>query len=582
MSALLAAACSSGPRPIRFGQDKCEFCLMGNAEERFAAELVTRTGKTHIFDSAECLAGFVAFPLQHEATRSLWVTDYESPPRLIDARRAFFLESGGISSPMGLGIAAFASREARDAARQRLGGHDLDWNGLLEAVRLAWPNGSPHGLAHAADAMQAMPGMNAMQSPPRVHSAAQAVARYPEPASLRTESLPARAPTLAELVARAAPGERVVLPAGVYREPTVVIDKPLELLGNGDAVLDAENSRALLLVQADNVTIRGLVLRNIGTTYTEDRAAIRVQQSRNCRIEQNRIENGFFGIYLANVSDCVVRHNTLSANATRESAAGNGIHLWHARRVTLEDNTVRGFRDGIYFEFTKDSRVHGNISEHNLRYGLHFMFSDSCHYVRNSFRANGAGVAVMYTHFVEMTGNEFADNRGSSTYGLLLKEIRDSRITGNTFTGNSVALYAEGSDRLTVADNDFRANGWALKLMANAENNRFTGNNFIGNTFDVATNSRANYSLFQGNYWDRYRGYDLDHDGTGDSPERPVRLFSVLVERNAPSLILLRSFLVRLLDAAEAVVPALTPATLVDARPLMRAAVRRPLARSGS
>jgi nitrous oxidase accessory protein len=181
----------------------------------------------------------------------------------------------------------------------------------------------------------------------------------------------------------------------------------------------------------------------------------------------------------------------------------------------------------------------------------------------------------MYTHQVDMVGNDFADNWGAAAFGLLLKEIRDSRIQGNRFTGNSVALFAEGSDRLTVTDNDFGHNGWAIKLLANSERNQFAGNNFVGNTFDVATNSRQNYSRFAGNYWDAYRGYDLDHNGMGDVPYRPVRLFSLLVERNEPSLILLRSFLVQLLDAAEAVIPALTPETLTDDRPLMAPAPRK-------
>jgi len=90
-----------------------------------------------------------------------------------------------------------------------------------------------------------------------------------------------------------------------------------------------------------------------------------------------------------------------------------------------------------------------------------------------------------------------------------------------------------------------------------------------GITFDVATNSTRNYSVFDGNYWDAYRGYDLDRDGTGDAEFHPVRLFSLLVERNEPSVIFLRSFLVQLLDAAESVIPSLTPETLVDASPRM-------------
>jgi nitrous oxidase accessory protein len=105
--------------------------------------------------------------------------------------------------------------------------------------------------------------------------------------------------------------------------------------------------------------------------------------------------------------------------------------------------------------------------------------------------------------------------------------------------------------------------------MANSQDNLFSRNNFVGNSFDVATNSRRSYSTFDGNYWDAYRGYDLDRDGVGDVPFRPVRLFSLIVERNEPSIVLLRSLLVTLLDAAERVVPVLTPETLVDERPSM-------------
>lgn len=67
-------------------------------------------------------------------------------------------------------------------------------------------------------------------------------------------------------------------------------------------------------------------------------------------------------------------------------------------------------------------------SEHNLRYGLHFMFSHNDQYHHNWFHHNGAGVAVMYFRQVQMTENEFGYNWGGSAYGLLLKDISDSHI----------------------------------------------------------------------------------------------------------------------------------------------------------
>lgn len=372
-----------------------------------------------------------------------------------------------------------------------------------------------------------------------------------------------------EAIEQAPRNGRIIVQAGVYREPTIVVDKPVTILGEGDAVLDGQGDRQIMLVTADSVTVRGLVFRNVGVSFIEDRAGVKVKEAQHCVIEDNRFEATFFGIYLAQTAFCRVAGNTLQATGASETQSGNGIHLWYSKEITVENNTIRGHRDGIYFEFVEDSRIAGNLSEANLRYGLHFMFSDRCKYRNNTFRDNDAGVAVMYTKNVEMTENRFEHNWGSASFGLLLKDITDSEVRDNVFIKNTVGIYAEGSNRVHFERNDFLENGWAVKIMANALDNVFTHNNFIGNTFDVATNSRRHYSRFTENYWDAYRGYDLDRDGYGDVPFRPVRLFSLIVERNEPSLLLLRSFFIDVLDAAERVLPALTPETLVDERPVM-------------
>ncbi|MCI0433553.1 MAG: nitrous oxide reductase family maturation protein NosD [Gemmatimonadetes bacterium] len=548
--ALVAFACSPETRSIVPGRDTCARCTMGIAEPRFAAELVTRTRQVRTFDSIECMAGHVAFDIEAADVRSIWVTDHDRPARLIRAGAAFFLKSPAIRSPMGLGLAAFMTPDARDAALARLGGSALDWAGVLAAVRDAWPDGSPHLALHSRNS-------NGHLAP------------------LSPEGW------LAEAVSRALPGDRVRVPQGVWRESTIVIDKPLELIGEPGAVLDGEGERPILVVRADDVTIRNLTLRNTGSSHVDDRAAIRFENANGCRIEDNRIEGAFFGVYLASVKACTVRGNTITGEAVRESSSGNAIHAWYSSDVVIEDNEIRGHRDGIYFEFVHDSRVSGNSSARNLRYGLHFMFSNRNRYERNVFRDNGSGVAVMYAADVDIIGNEFRENWGPATFGLLLKDIRDSRLDGNTFVRNSIALYAEGSDRLRVVNNEFRENGWAVKLMANSDDSRFLDNDFSGNTFDVATNSARTRSEFARNYWDGYRGLDLNRDGIGDTPYRPVRLFSLIVEQNEPSLILLRSLLVQVLDAAEAVLPSLTPAMLVDGTPRMRPVQAHRLAESG-
>src|SRR5512140_629413 len=369
------------------------------------------------------------------------------------------------------------------------------------------------------------------------------------------------------LVAR---GGTIVVHPGTYHDSTIIVDMPVRIVGEGDAILDGDGMRQIMTIAADSVTVQGLHFENVGVAFTEDLAAIKVIRVSSCEIRDNRIDNAFFGVYLQEVSGCVVDGNTLRAGRLRDATSGNGIHLWHSRDITIAGNHITGHRDGIYFEFTREAHVHDNVSTDNLRYGLHFMYSDSCDYQRNTFRHNGAGVAVMYSHHVLMVENRFQGNRGSSAYGLLLKEIADSHLQRNVFFDNTAALVADGATRLVADHNQFVDNGWALKLQASTEDAQFSDNEFAGNTFDVSTNSRSSSSTFRGNYWSAYDGYDRNRDGVGDVPYSPVRLASIIVAQNEPALILLRSNFLFLLDAAERVFPALTPEALVDSAPAMR------------
>jgi len=372
--------------------------------------------------------------------------------------------------------------------------------------------------------------------------------------------------SLTEAIRLATEGQHILIEPGVYVENDIVVDKPVHIQGQPGAILDG-NEHPILLIKADSVTVEGLLFRNVGTSFVDDRAALKVDEGAHCRIKNNHFEDTFFAIYLAKTAHCEIHQNHIQGHKASESRSGNGIHLWYSKNITITENEVRGHRDGIYLEFVEDSMVKQNISEHNMRYGLHFMFSDRCSYYENMLRYNDAGVAVMYTKHVDIIGNTFEGNWGSAAYGLLLKDITDSQIQDNLFSLNTIGIYAEGSDRMEVKHNSFIDNGWALKIMANSIDNTFTENNFIANSFDVATNSRQNNSLFTGNYWDKYKGYDLDRDGKGDVPFRPVTLYSLMIEKNEPTIILLNSFFIELLNAAERVLPAITPETLIDHEP---------------
>jgi nitrous oxidase accessory protein len=375
--------------------------------------------------------------------------------------------------------------------------------------------------------------------------------------------------TVSAALARARDGDTILVSPGEYREGEILVSRRVVIIGREWPVFHG-GDHGIFTVTADSVTIRGLVVRDVTPSTIDDRAGIKVIGARGCRIEDNTMLDTFFGIYLSKVTGCTVRANRVRGSGRTEALSGNAIHSWSSSGLVIEDNVLRGHRDGIYFEFTTQALVRRNVSTRHLRYGLHFMFSNDCEYRNNSFAANRAGVAVMYSRGVHMSGNRFERSWGGSAYGLLLKDISDSRLEGNILRGNSVGLYAEGTTRVTVAGNEFLANGWAILVMANAQETAFRRNRFEGNSFDVSTNSSNAASEFSENSWDRYGGYDLDRDGYGDVPHAPVRLFAFVVQRNEPALILLRSFFVSLLDAAERVAPVLTPRMMEDRRPLMR------------
>jgi len=377
--------------------------------------------------------------------------------------------------------------------------------------------------------------------------------------------------TISVAVSSARAGDTVLVEKGIYHERNLVIGKAIILLGKDYPVLDGEHRYEIISVRSNGVVIEGFKLIHSGVSSLQDIAGIKIYNSRDVIIRNNILDDTFFGIYAQSVIRCTIIDNKLTAHATQEQQSGNGIHCWKSDSMQIIGNKVSGHRDGIYFEFVTNSMIRQNLSAGNIRYGLHFMFSQDDTYIGNTFRDNGAGVSVMFSHGVKMIKNHFEKNWGDGSYGILLKEIRDSQIEGNQFKQNTIAIYAEGASRIKMERNVFEGNGWALRIQASCMEVSLINNNFIGNTFDVATNGSLVLNTFNNNYWDKYEGYDLDKDKFGDVPYRPVSMFSMIAEQNPTVMMLFRSFMAGLLDKSERLLPSLTPENLKDDHPLMQA-----------
>ena len=203
-------------------------------------------------------------------------------------------------------------------------------------------------------------------------------------------------------------GDHIFIKKGLYKESNIIIyKKSLHITGEEGTIIDTQQNGYGFSVEATDIIIKNLIIKNIEISYTKEYAAILLFKSYDFVIENITVENAFFGFLIQKSKDGLVHNNTISGEGKAEADSGNAIHLWHCENVNITNNDVRRMRDGIYLEFGSNSYISNNYSTGNMRYGLHFMFSNENTYENNTFEANGAGVAVIFSKKIKMLKNVF-------------------------------------------------------------------------------------------------------------------------------------------------------------------------------
>lgn len=342
---------------------------------------------------------------------------------------------------------------------------------------------------------------------------------------------------------RARPGDTVVLDAGVYRE-RIAIAKNVTLEGRGAVVIDGENAGTVVSVTGAKVTLRGLTIRNSGDSFSLEDSAIKFEDSNGCVVEDCRLENVFFGLYVAKSSGCRFRRLFISGKPLDMPRRGDGVRLWYSDDTTLEDIEMVDSRDFIIW-FARRTVVR-NCRVSRGRYGLHYMYCDDNLFENNRFTDNQVGGTIMYSRRITMKGNRFEKSRGPSAYGMLLKDADDVVAEGNEFIDNTRGLYFDNSPQSEEATCVLRRNLFALNdagvsILPDTRRARFEGNTFLDNLTHVEVighcDSRKN--TWEGNYWSDHIAYDTDGDGVSEIPYAPQSLYEDLLARH-PALGLMR------------------------------------------
>jgi nitrous oxidase accessory protein len=378
----------------------------------------------------------------------------------------------------------------------------------------------------------------------------------------------------ARAIASSATGDTVHLERGIHRGP-LRIERAIVLRGEPGTVIDGGGRLTVVEIVAPGTIVEDLAIRGSGKRVLTIDSGIHVVLGHNTAIRRVVLEDVLYGIYCerahgVRIEDCVL---TGRAEPRSERGEGNGVHLWYSDDVHVSGTTVERFADGIYLSFANRTEVRHCRLQDNARYGLHTMYCQQNLLSGNLFTRNVAGCAIMFSNGLRIEDNDVMHNRGSRTYGFLLRDCSDGRFVNNRMIDNTLAMFMDNSNRNEVHGNLFQDNGWGILMFSSCSGNEVAGNNFINDDYPVALDMRRSDNAFddgaRGNYWSDNAPYDLDGDRLSDVPYSPVGAFAFLSKQYPDLSILSKSPAVVALSVAERVVPAMRPSEIVDRFPLL-------------
>ncbi|MGE0494364.1 MAG: nitrous oxide reductase family maturation protein NosD [Vulcanimicrobiota bacterium] len=382
---------------------------------------------------------------------------------------------------------------------------------------------------------------------------------------------------LAAALAGAPPGARVEVRGGIH-PGNFRLDRPVRLVGLDRPVLDGQGHGTVVRVTASDVTVTGFVVRGSGDSLDAENSGIAVEAPR-ATIEDNRLEDTLFGVYLRKAPASLIRANRITSKDLPLPRRGDPIRIWYSNRVRVEDNLVERGRDVVLW-YSEHLDVHRN-SVKDGRYGLHFMYCDDARVESNILRNNSVGAFMMYSRRVQLRRNRITGNRGPSGYGVGLKDMDDAVLEGNLLADNRIGASLDNSPREIRSTALFRRNLFAyndvgVKLLPSARRTMYTENSFLDNQEQVRVDGggRLEDNCWavggRGNYWSDYHGFDRDGDGLGDLPYRSERLFEDLTTAHPSLRLFLMSPASQAIDFAAKAFPVVKPVPkLADASPMM-------------
>jgi nitrous oxidase accessory protein len=385
-------------------------------------------------------------------------------------------------------------------------------------------------------------------------------------------AVPAGGDALQKAVAAAAAGTVLRLAAGIHAGP-VTIDRPLVLEGATGAIVQGTGEGKVVTVAAPDVTIRRVTVRGSGISLFGMDAGIFLDKSAaRAKIEDNRLEENLIGVYVWGARDAQVRGNIVRGRADlRLAERGNGVQVWNAPGAVVDNNDIARVRDGV-FTTTSRRNVFRNNRFSELRFGVHYMYTNESEVSGNISTGNHVGYAIMYSDRLTIRNNR---SDGDRDHGFLFNFANFSRIDGNAVVhGGEKCVFIFNANGNRFHDNWFEGCRIGIHFTAGSERNEIAGNAFVANRTQVmyvGTRSLDWSVAGRGNYWSDNPAFDLNGDGIADTAYRPNDVVDQVVWRYPAAKLLLNSPATQIVRWAQSQFPALHPGGVIDTAPLMTA-----------
>lgn len=327
--------------------------------------------------------------------------------------------------------------------------------------------------------------------------------------------------SIQEAVASASDGDHIIVYSGEYEE-NININKQIEVrIFDTSSIVTVKQSDIdvdLLYINASNIILKGLYFKG---TFPYGSNLLKIENSNNVTIDQNKFEKNTKGIFIINSYDIDVKNNSITKMVGHESYGiqledshnltilnnklydneDRGIRIDNSSQINILDNrfirnsisveiksgnlnniTYNHFNNNFESIFTKDavsnSLIGYNIISNEKGSGFS-IYGNYSTIIYNKISNMQIGMLVC-GNYVKISNNVITN---CTDVGIKLRDINIGYVFNNTVSNSgSIGMDIENSDVLSIVDNKLILNNYGISIEGSSLNNFI--HNFTNNYID--------------------------------------------------------------------------------------------------